>query len=45
MISIKDHYGRVKAAWSFMKTGLSEPTAVEATTLFHGVNLCTDLGN
>jgi ribonuclease HI len=42
-IIVRDHYGQVKAAWSFTKEGLFEPAAAEATALVHGLNLCKAL--
>jgi hypothetical protein len=36
--------GSVRPAWSFSKNGLLDPSAAKAITLFHGVNLCKNLG-
>ena len=42
-IILRDHYGKVKAAWSFSKEGLFEPAAAEALALFHGLKFCKEL--
>jgi ribonuclease HI len=41
---LRDEQGSVRAAWSLSKHGLLDPTAAEATALFHGVLRCKSLG-
>jgi ribonuclease HI len=43
-IILRDHEGKVRAAWSISRPGLVDPTAAEASALFHGLNQCKVLG-
>jgi ribonuclease HI len=43
-IILRDHEGKVRAAWSFSRPGLLDPTAIEASALFHGLKHCKELG-
>jgi ribonuclease HI len=41
---LRDDKGSVRAAWSLLKINHLDPSAAEAFALFHGVNLCKNLG-
>jgi hypothetical protein len=43
-IILRDHEGNIRAAWSFSRPGLLDPTAAEASALFHGLKHCKELG-
>jgi ribonuclease HI len=43
-IILRNHEGKVRAAWSLSKPGLLEPAAAEAVSLFHGMKFCKELG-
>jgi hypothetical protein len=43
-IILRNHEGKVRAAWSLSKPGLLEPAAAEAVALFHGMKFCKELG-
>jgi ribonuclease HI len=43
-IILRDHEGKVRAAWSLSRPGLLDTTAAEATALFYGMKLCKELG-
>ena len=42
-IILRNHEGKVRAAWNFTKPGLLDPATAEATALFHGMKLCKEL--
>jgi ribonuclease HI len=43
-IILRDHEGKVRAAWSLSRPGLMDTIAAEATALFYGMKLRKELG-